>query len=53
MERLQVYTIPARDDTTDFNDLYDEISRDWQQRAEALQARRWRKLKREIKGETQ
>lgn len=28
----------------DFENLYEEISRDWQKRAQDLRVRRWRKL---------
>ncbi len=48
MKRLHIHTVPERDGATDFEDFYDAISRDWQHKAEALQARRWRKLKQEI-----
>lgn len=30
-----------------FDDLYEEISRDWQTKAQELQERRWRKLREE------
>lgn len=31
-----------------FDDLYDEISDNWQQKAERLQIRRWRKLRQQL-----
>lgn len=34
----------------DFDNLYDEISHDWQGKARKLQARRWRALKHSVKG---
>lgn len=33
-----------------FEEFYDDISHDWHRKARALQVRRWRILKREIKG---
>ena len=43
-------TIVARNqsvrDVMSFSDLYEEISSDWELRAERLQNRRWRELRR-------
>jgi hypothetical protein len=33
-------------DVTSFSDFYEEISSDWELKAERLQNRRWRELKR-------
>lgn len=33
-----------------FDDLYDEISSDWEEKARKLQVRRWRALNREARG---
>ncbi|HEX7633172.1 MAG TPA: hypothetical protein VF401_02490 [Candidatus Saccharimonadales bacterium] len=33
-----------------FDDMYYELSHDWQRKARALQTRRWRALKREMRG---
>jgi hypothetical protein len=49
-KRVRSYTSRLSDTSPDFDDLYYEISRDWQHKAEALQTRRWRALKHEIKG---
>jgi hypothetical protein len=35
-------------DAMSFTDLYDEISSDWELKAERLQSRRWRELKRRL-----
>jgi len=35
-------------DAMSFTDLYDEISSDWELKAERLQNRRWRELKRKL-----
>lgn len=37
-------TKPVKSEDLTFEDLYEEISRDWQAKATALQARRWQKL---------
>jgi len=50
MKRIRVQGVPTKEASTAFDDLYYEISRDWQHKAEALQTRRWRALKHEIKG---
>lgn len=47
MRGNKLMTRPARIDDPVFDDLYDEISRDWQRRAARLQARRWRRLEQE------
>ncbi len=39
----------TNDKTWDLDDLYYEISHDWEGKAKALQVRRWRTLKREVK----
>lgn len=35
-------------DAMSFSDLYEEISSDWELKAERLQNRRWRELKRKM-----
>lgn len=35
-------------DAMSFTDLYEEISSDWELKAEQLQHRRWRELKRKL-----
>lgn len=36
-------------DAMQFSDLYDEISSDWELKAERLQNRRWRELRRKMR----
>jgi len=49
MQRTRIQVAPAAK-IIDFEDLYYEISHDWRHKAEALQVRRWRKLKQEVNG---
>lgn len=51
MKRLRIHIKPTRVSDLTFDEFYDEISRDWQHKAEALQIRRWRNLKRAMKGQ--
>ena len=50
MSRSSILSRPTKNSDLTFEELYDEISRDWPRKAEALQVRRWRALKHEIKG---
>lgn len=50
MKRNRLHFRPTKNSDLTFEDLYDEISHDWEQKAEALQTRRWRALKREMRG---
>jgi len=50
MKGTPIDSIPTRASSTAFEGLYDEISRDWQRKAEALQIRRWQKLRHESRG---
>lgn len=50
MGRNRVISRPIKTSDITFDELYDEISADWPRRAQALQVRRWRALKREMKG---
>ena len=53
MKKTRIHSIPAvLNSSIAFDDLYDEISSDWQHKAETLQVRRWRKLRHEIRGST-
>lgn len=45
MTRTKILTQPARIEDVAFEDFYDSISQDWEDKARRLQARRWRKLK--------
>ncbi len=48
MKRLRLIGRPTRLTDLSFDDLYEDIARDWQLRAQELQERRWRKLRREL-----
>lgn len=48
MSRNKILHQPTRVGDLSFDDLYGDISRDWQNRAEKLRARRWRKLKHQL-----
>lgn len=50
MKRIHLLFKPAKTSDLSFGDFYDEVSHDWQHRATQLQLRRWRALKREVKG---
>jgi hypothetical protein len=50
MKRNRIHFRPTHTSDMTFDDFYDEISRDWQRKARALQTRRWRALKHEMKG---
>ena len=49
MTKRRLIAKPTKIEDIPFEDLYDEISRDWEGKARALQIRRWRALKHEIK----
>lgn len=51
MKRIRVFSRPIKNSDLAFADFYDEISHDWQRKAEQLRIRRWRALKNEIKGD--
>lgn len=48
MKQRYLLTKPTRLPATNWGDLYDDISSDWQAKAERLQVRRWRKLKQQL-----
>ncbi len=48
MKKLKAFLRPARQADIRFKDLYEEISNDWRDKAERLQARRWHKLKQRL-----
>jgi len=50
MNRTRMNVMPAKIGDLDFDSLYYEISHDWRRKAEALQSRRWRRLKHEMRG---
>ena len=45
MKQSHRITGPIKVSELTFEDLYQEISQDWQEKAQRLQARRWRMLK--------
>jgi hypothetical protein len=46
MKKFKILSTPARvSDVMSFDDLYDEMSSDWELKAERLQTRRWKKLR--------
>jgi hypothetical protein len=45
MKRQNLITRPTKINELTFDELYDEISDNWQLKAERLQARRWRALR--------
>jgi hypothetical protein len=48
MKKRKIVTKPTRvTELRSFDDLYEDISSDWELKAERLQARRWRKLRHE------
>ena len=50
MIRNRILVRPVKNSELAFEDLYDDFSCDWQHKAEALQARRWHAIRREMKG---
>lgn len=47
MKKPKVLTTPTRVTDMNFDDYYDDTD-DWRQKADRLQARRWRKLKHQL-----
>ena len=47
MKRHKILTKPTRINEVDFDGLFEDVD-DWRQKAERLQARRWRKLKQQL-----
>lgn len=45
MSRNKIINNPTRVSDLSYDELYEDISRDWEQRAQRLRARRLRKLK--------
>jgi hypothetical protein len=48
MKKFKVLTKPARLSDLSFDEMYDEMSSDWELKAERLQTRRWRKLRQQL-----
>lgn len=41
MKKINLHPKPMRVSDLSFDDLYDEISKDWEDKSKKLQARRW------------
>lgn len=50
MSKERILHVPAKVADVSYADLYDTISDHWERKAEALQVRRWRALKRAVRG---
>lgn len=50
MSRIRLHFRQSKNSDVMFDDMYYELSGDWKRKADALQVRRWRALKREMKG---
>lgn len=48
MKKYKILSTPTRVNELSFDDLYDELSSDWELKAERMQTRRWRKLRQEM-----
>jgi len=50
VSRKHIITRPTKNqDIMSYEELYDDFSQDWQEKAKALQVRRWRAFKHGIK----
>ncbi len=50
MRRFHVHVKPTPVDKLKLDDFYYEVTHDWEHKAEALRARRWRALRRAERG---
>jgi hypothetical protein len=50
MSKTHILNRPTKVSDLSLDDFYDEISTKWQQRAQSMQVRRLRAMKREMKG---
>lgn len=49
MKKYTILSKPTRvSDVMSFDDLFDEMSSDWELKAERLQTRRWKKLRQQM-----
>ncbi len=48
MNRNKILTKPTRISEISFEELYENIASDWQEKAEKLRIRRWRRLKQQL-----
>lgn len=51
MRRNRIHIRPSRVDHANLDSLSENINDEWEEKARRLQARRWRALKRSVKGE--
>ena len=51
MKKVQILSKPTKVADLTLEDLYDEPINNWHEKAQKLQIRRWRMLKRAIKGD--
>ncbi len=49
MRRVRLHLKPTPVSKLSFEDLYEELSHDWESKANKLQARRWRALRHQTK----
>ena len=49
MSKKSLLSTPTRVSDMTWDKFYDDMSSDWQEKAERLQVRRWKKLKREMR----
>lgn len=50
VKRERIHFMPTKNSDINYEEIEDETTHDWRRKAEALQARRWRAIKREMKG---
>jgi hypothetical protein len=48
MKRMKILTNSTRVADMSFEEFYENVLSDWEQKAQRLQARRWRKLKHQL-----
>jgi hypothetical protein len=48
MKRHKILTQPTRVSELSFEELYEGITKDWEEKAMRLQIRRWRRLKQQL-----
>lgn len=50
MDKQRIHFTPTAN-TSDMDEFYFEMNNDWQEKARKLQARRWRMLRRSMRGD--
>lgn len=48
MNKNKILTQPTRVSELSFEELYENIAKDWEEKAHRLQLRRWRRLRHEL-----